>query len=136
MLNILKFSITSLAFEPSLVCCWIATNTLLVRVQEEDALADTPEQRAAELRAAGVALGNAVCKSLSHPVQGEVAERLERQIAYPRKSGLAGMLPVLPLLLKAAEMPNDAFCCALAEKAFWRPKSEARDRRLASGFGK
>src|SRR5882672_1943431 len=61
-------------------------------MQEEQALADAPQRRATELPAVGEALGNAVLKSRSHIVQGEVAERLDRLIAHPGNAGLRGGL--------------------------------------------
>src|SRR5882672_24677 len=58
-------------------------------MQEEEALADTPQRRGTELPAVGIALGNVVGESRSHVVQGEVAVRLERHIALPGHGGLS-----------------------------------------------
>jgi hypothetical protein len=61
----------------------ISNSWIALVVEEEDALADTPERRRPELEAVGVALGNAVCEHSTHIVQGEIAKRLERLVAHP-----------------------------------------------------
>jgi hypothetical protein len=53
-------------------------------VQEEQALADTPQRRGPELLAIGIALGDVVSEPRAHSVHGIVAERLERLVAESR----------------------------------------------------
>ena len=58
-------------------------------MQEEQALADTPQRRSTELPAVGKALGDAILESRAHVMQGEVAVRLDRLIAHTGNSGLS-----------------------------------------------
>jgi hypothetical protein len=56
-------------------------------MQEEQALADTPQRRRPELLAIGIALGNVVSEPRPHSVEGKVTEWLEPYVAESRIKG-------------------------------------------------
>jgi hypothetical protein len=56
-------------------------------MQEEQALADTPQRRRPELLAIGIALGNVVSEPRPHSVEGKVTEWLEPHVAESRIKG-------------------------------------------------
>jgi len=56
-------------------------------MQEEDALAYTPQGSGAKLLSIGVALRNSVRQSVSHVVHSKVAERTERYILLVGEGG-------------------------------------------------
>src|SRR5579864_2355693 len=49
-------------------------------MEEEEALADAPQRRGAELVARSIALAHAVGEAVAHRVDGEVAEGRERRL--------------------------------------------------------
>ena len=61
-------------------------------MQEEDALADTPQERGAKLLSVGVALRNSVREAVSHIVDSKVTERMERHVTLHVVGGYARLL--------------------------------------------
>jgi hypothetical protein len=62
-------------------------------MEKEEPLADAPKRRAAKLTSRRSALSNSVGESISHIVQGKVAQRLERDIGCGRANlGVSGRL--------------------------------------------